>query len=1315
MFFSSDFDLPNTLVNKIAEDKNGMLWIATEDGLCKYNGSRFVTYRNQKGNPNSLQNDFVRTICTDKKGNICIGTVAGFQVYRPLTDDFTPVIKAPELGISGGNANQIVMLNNGDFLVVGGVCYTVKNVGGDWKAIKNVLTDKVHDAHRAIQANDGTIFASVQNGSVYRFDTSGKMSKVLTSEGQNCNVSMFCKAPDGRIYAGCSDYGIYIYNQKRKCLELIPGTEFLTQVCDIKPIPNTSTLCIGTDGVGVRFFDTKNHQFIGRQQLSDPLVDVSSQKAHSIYINKDGDMWLALYQKGVFMTTNATQVFSYVGKRSLRNDLIGDRCVTSLLQTHDGNIWATTDNGGLYGFTSDFTSINKFPVENRQGGVPPTMLGLFEDSSNRVWFGSYGRGGGVVDVSTGQCYYVQVEGVKGFEYSIYGYVEDKRGQIWAASMGSGILKYDEASHIMKKVPVNYTQWSGCIFYDRPNDVIYAGTYGGVIVFKPTDKSLKTKVISGESIVYSISRISSDMLAFSSNSGLIIYNTKTGKTKYITRNDGLPSNNVYSAQIGNDGHVWISSTGGLTSLDLKNMNTETYTMRDGLQGNEFYKNASIISRDGRLWFGGINGITTFMPRDVNRRQHDCVVRVVGLAANGNSILPDEDGKYILSEDLRTFTIELATLPLYMTHRVVYSYKLDNGEWVNLPVPQNNISFSNLGYGSHTMYTRTAIDGKNSTVTETKIYIMYPWYLRWWAILMWLLLLGAVSFYVHHSLLRRRRMRERMMQDRREQEMKEGKLQFFMNIVHDLRTPLTLIATPLQKLQTNDSDSGRQRLYGIMERNTDRLLRLTNEIMDLRKIDRGKMELHCQEADVSRHIRDIIGTMSDIAETRHLKLSLHDNTSGNVRMSFDVISLEKILVNLLSNALKYTEEGGKVDVVWDIVKGELPGVEDSVSDIAAESENLTFTGQLLKLSVIDNGIGISAEDKLHIFDRFYQVRVNDKHIKGTGIGLNLVQALVSLHQGEISVSDNPEGKGTCFSVVIPELIEEGSVPVKEIEISKSAVVAAEDEEVDESVGESIRSYESRKHSRKTVLIVDDDDEIRNFLCEELSGLYNIIESSNGKTAFAELNKNNVDIVISDVMMPEIDGIELTKMIRQNVRFGHLPIILLTAKSSDQDRIEGLQATADAYVTKPFNLALLQTLISNLLLRQDKLRNTFKGNELPVDKIDTPEVSSADDKLLERLVKVINDNLSNPELTSEFLAREVGLSRVHLYRKLKELTNQTATNYIRNIRLTKAAEMLRKNKATVSEVAYLVGFRTPTHFSTAFKDLYGMTPKEYIKKKN
>lgn len=1322
MLFNSDHDLPNSLVNCIAEDSNGIVWVATEDGLCKYNGSSFKTYRSVPSDPKSLYNNFVRIVVPDNYGNVIIGSIGGTQIYRSKHNDFIPAIPSEQGAIRNGNVNHILPLRSGGYLVGGNYAYTLYiNKEGKPSIKPNIFTNQLKNIFRMAESKDGSLWAMVQGKGLYRTfphhnNPNDKIALVTDENGKNYEFSAFCNAPDGNLYAGDIEKGLYILDEKTGRFKLIPITESFSRIRNIKAIPGTTCLCIASDGNGIRFYNYKTKNFDNSQQFDDPLIDISSQKVHSLFVNKTGDIWAALYQKGIMLGTHSAIPFKYIGPRSRRYNLIGDRCVTSILQDHEKTIWVATDNGGLYGIVnmdtpgkSESAPINMqqkafFKASSDHGNqtsIPSAIIGLFEDSRHRLWFGSYKRGCGIVNKTTGICNYIPHRDQSVF--SVYDYAEDKRGTIWAGSMGEGILRYNEKDNCMETfTSEGGTEWTGCIFYDGNHDKIYAGTYDGVIVVNPKDKNTRPHPITANCVVFSISRISSNTLAFSTNIGLILYDTEKQTSKTITMEHGLPSNSVYACQPGMKGHVWISSVYGLTHLSLDNMNVENFTLRDGLQGNEFYKNASMRTKSGSLWFGGINGVTFFRPSQLEHYSQKCDVRVVGIHSGDTEINPEEDGNYYVGVDENRFSVELATRPIYMSKRVIYSYHMDDGDWTTLPVQQNSVSFSDLSWGSHTLYVKTTTNGHDSQVSKTHIYIAYPWYLKWWMVIIWLVLTVAIGYLGIKEWHRRLKLRNIALEHMREEEEQEARLQFFMNLVHDLRTPITLISAPLKKLISTDADTSHKRLYNIMARNVDRILRLTNQIMDLRKIDHGKMELHCSETLVSEYISDMARSMEDIINSRHISLTLSDKTDGHQRIWLDTDFMETIILNLLSNAAKYTMENGTINVGWSIEDGML---------------SLTFT---------DTGIGIPDEDKPKIFNRFYQAYSPKGHVKGTGIGLNLVQSLIELHHGTITVSDNPDERGTRFTILLPAYKE----AYKDSELYSANKVRRTEEEEPETPEEKllVESFESdmepiptqtanntqTPHAKvhKTILIVDDDDEIRSFLTEEFAVLYNILSAADGKTALDTLMKSKVDLVISDIMMPEIDGIELCRHIRQNVRLAHLPVILLTAKMSDQDRIEGLSVNADAYVTKPFNLDLLMTTVSNLLLRHDSLRNTFKGNTIPEERIETPKVYSADDKLMERLIKCINENLSNPNLTSDMLASEVGLSRVHLYRKLKELTNQSATNFIRNIRLTKSAELLKNNKATVSEVAYLVGFRTPSHFSTAFKELYGVTPTEYAK---
>ena len=670
MLFTSDSDLPNSLVNKIEEDKNSMIWVATEDGLCRYNGSRFVTYRNIPSNPRSLSHNFIRTVCADSVGNVVIGTIGGVQVYNIHTDDFSPRISAEKIGVAMGNVNSILRLADGEFFIGGIDPFTLHiNSKGEISVKRNAFTGKTHDVHRSARTPDGKIWVSRQAEGVMYADKDGKIHNVRNYDGSEYNFSSLCVGHDGKLYAGDVESGLYFYNARTKHFDLVHGTEGIIKIRDMKAIPNSDNMCIATDGNGVMFFNIRSHQFVPSHRFDDPFVDISSQKAHSLYVSKHGDIWMALYQKGVFMASHSSAPFGYIGRRSQKYDLIGDRCVTSIIETKDRKLWISTDNGGLYGITPDFQNFAKFRVGTGSEDLPPTIQGLFCDSQGRLWFGSYNRGCGIVNTTTGKAINIPIEGLPGRKTSVYGYAEDKRGTIWAATMGQGIFRYDASRNIMTFYTYSDgTRWTNSIFYDSNTDRIYTGTYDGIVWFKPNDAK-KTMHRMGESeIIYSITRLNNNTLGFATSKGVTLLDTNNDKLRTITKENGLPNSSIYAVQMGNDGHLWLSTSTGLIRFNLKDNTSETFTARDGLQGNEFYKNASLRSYDGRLWFGGINGITFFYPNRIGERTTKCTTRVVALRANERFLGPNQSMGYELEPDDNTFTVEFAALPLYMTHRI-----------------------------------------------------------------------------------------------------------------------------------------------------------------------------------------------------------------------------------------------------------------------------------------------------------------------------------------------------------------------------------------------------------------------------------------------------------------------------------------------------------------------------------------------------------------------------------------------------------------------------------------------------------------------
>ena len=1296
LLYTTENNLPNSLVNQVEESADEMIWVVTEDGLCRFDGSQFVTYTHLPNNPHSLQSNVVRSLCTDEEGHVLVGTMAGSQMYRPETDDFTTVICDTLQGISPLNVSHLTRLANGDFIACGNITFTIHiDENGEPHALPNILTKELRSSMHCCQDYYGNIWTTSTVKGLHRLDKQGNLEHIPFGDGIK-GIDELQTGPDGVVYMGGVDRGLYKYNNVTHRIEEITRPEDNFRICELRTVPGKQQIYVCTDSEGVKILDCMTGQLTDFD-FDDTQMEAGTQKVHSLTTSRNGDIWMAIYQKGVLVVSRNPFDFHYFGPHSLRFNNIGDRCVTTLFRSHEGILWVGTDNGGVYGLNAQGETVSYYPCNSGPQSVPTALTSLYEDSHHRVWFGSYGQGGGIMDIKTGVCHYIPLENQRSNTSNIYDFAEDDRGNLWVASMGNGILKYDEKrkTFVRQNLPAA-CNWAGALCYDAVTGQLYVGSYNGLMIISQLESEMTCEQFYPDLVVYSISRISATQISLCTNVGLIVFDTQKRVGKVYTTNEGLSADNVFASQTDGEGNLWVSSGKGISKLNLSQQTITNYTSREGLQFNEFFKNTSMRDTDGTLWFGGTEGINWFNPREIKKSETVVDARVVRFSTDMNSVLPDKEGVYRLEERDRSFSIELATRPILETFSVSYRYAMDNDSWQTLPPSLNRVTFSRIGSGSHTFRFQVDADGTLSPVKSVQIDIARPWFLHWWALLLGLIALGSIVWLLIQYQRRRFREKKLKIKHAREVAVKEEKLQFFMNIAHEIRTPMTLVVSPLHKLMTLDKDTERQRSYQIIDRNANRVLGLINELMDLRKLDKAQMSLQCQQLSPARLLQDLCDTISDLTQERQISMTYNNLLPEGFMTWIDKGCFDKIVINLLSNAIKYTPRGGQITV-----------------ESALTPENK------LNISITDTGIGISPEDKKHIFELFYRSKMNGIQTIGSGIGLNLVKALTNLHHGEVEAKDNPAGQGTVMTVTLPT--RDDAYRDREKIARQSHDVELEDELdeitiVKKSVGKSMdeSSVGSSRYSRR-ILVVDDEDEVLNYLVSELKPIYRVTACMNGREALEKLldNAEGYDLVLSDVMMPEMDGVELCRYIRSNVLLNHLPVILLTAKSSDEDRLKSLDVGANAFISKPFNLEILLKTIKNLIDEHNRLRSSFSGSQLPTDKVDTPELQSPDQRLLQRILKVVNDNLSNPELSSELIAEKVGLSRVHLYRKLKELTNQTARNYIRNIRLAKAAELLTQRKMSIAEVAYEVGFSSPNNFATAFKEMYGMTPTAYNEK--
>lgn len=1304
-FFTPGRELTSSLINEVMQDSRGMLWIATEDGLNRYDGAKFTTYHSEPGDTTSLYHNFVSHIYETTSGDLLLIVYDSVQMYDPGADRFTSPLS---IVFTDGRpltpqVTRFYKRDNGEELLLADDIYRIVTTTADKIVIEPLNSDgkMVYYPKRVTEDSDGNLWilsGDNKNQKVSKIDRKNHLSIIqeTTDEYFDCITT----GDNGTIYAGSLQHGFYRYDPAEK--RFIRQGDHMS-VSQLYNDPLSQSILIATDGQGLKAYNERSRK-IKDFVASRGDFHLPGDKIHHVIRDNHDNYWISLYQKGVMMVPDHQSLFGYIGTKSSLHNVIGDKSVTSLLKDSKGILWVGTDHGGIYALNPDIT-LNR----HYNSGVSGAVMGM-HDMGDKIMVGFYIDGCTILDKATGATVNIPVVDDNS-STNVYGFTEDRFGNLWVATMGKGLMSYNPERRQLEKhdnISDNINKWISTIQYSKSHDKLLLGTYDGL--WEITDYASAHPQISQiepATIVHSIKESPNGQLWCGTSNGLFTYNPETGvKNNYSTAH-GLSSSTVNAIENEGIKALWVSTNTGISRFDLDKATFTNYHADDGLQGTEFYKNASFRDNRGLMYFGGMDGITYFSPAEIKDDGVKYNVRIADVYLHGTPIRTGmksghrtivdkpvyEAEKIKLSHNDNSFAVEFSTLELDRPESVRFIYSLDNENWETLPHGLNRVNFSNINPGVYTLRVKAVDNGIESDVTTLTIDISPVWYRSWWAMLLYALTAVAIGFFAWWQYRVYRKQKLESLEREQADLIKETRLQFFTNISHEIRTPMTLVISPLEKLMTSDSDSSRQKEYRLIHRNAKRILRLINEIMDLRKIDKSQMKLSYSETTLTPFIEDIVETFRQVTADKNITLKFNHDGCDGLTAWVDTANFDKIIMNLLSNAVKFTEPGGQIEI------GLSHEQDDSVKGPLSD---------FIKITVSDSGIGIPEEDRRHIFERYFQV--DPSNIKGTGIGLHLVNSLVKLHQGTIEVDENPAGKGTRFTIRLPygnshlnlsdmALSSEPTADLPHHQTIDTTLPMTDDEELS-----------SKPTGSDRILVVEDDEEIRRYIVSELSKKYRVEECSNGKEALEILFKKAPSLIISDVMMPEIDGITLTRRIKKNINLHHIPIILLTAKTRESDTLEGLESGADAYITKPFNIDILLTTVHNLLSSRKKLRNVYGGKQTRDDKVNV-QVASNDEKVMERIMKVIDKNIDNPDITVETLAEEVGMSRVHLHRKLKELTNQSPRDFIRNTRLRVAAKLMVEKRLNISEAAIHTGFRNPNNFATSFKELFGMTPTEYI----
>lgn len=1363
--WSSDNGLSNTNIRSMFQDSRGNVWILTQNGLNRYDGAKMNVYY-EGGSEHTLQNDVMTCIDQLPNGDVLVGHSKGVERYDYLTDQFHEI---PILSENNDTLHPYVIsmaqTHSGKLYVCTAGVGLLEMDFSD-KCSSGVL----RRSSIKIQGSNVTqIVENKEHGLWMLFDNRKvgmyRDGKVWMLDGVN-SVRSLCYGVDERMYVGEEFGALKVYDSTRGRFD-IASTELQGKNIWKLRSNGKGQIFVCTDGDGLFVFDEKT------RKVEPSVIDVNDFKmvksnVKDAMLDRNGDMWVGVYWKGVYVSPSNASNFHYIGRRSYSKSLIGTNCVTAMMMDNESQLWVCTDHCGVYKINPNMTDSEHFVGKNDQG-TDMTFMTIFEDSRENLWVGPFNGELMRMNPLNGTLTSLSSLASGDMPTSVYSIQEDCSGNLWIGTCGYGLYYYDVATgRVERKTDTN--EYPVIMPDSYINEVFLTGdrlllaTYSGLVVAKVVNGQLKdAKKVFDRVPVYKIRQVkNSNIYWMATSEGLIRYDAISGRTENISGPEG--ANAVLSLEIADDGHLWISTRQGLFRLDAKGNIMENYSSLDGLQGNEFNERASLYS-NGSLYFGGVNGLTYFNPMDLTERKTDNIgFRVVDFYLFGKPVragqksgshtitdkwTPDAD-RFNLCYSDNTFSLELAPNSLN-TSQMTFSYSVNGREWVTLPRVSRRIEMVNMSPGTYTIRIKGTLQGKDTQEKRVTVVIHPVWFLSAPAYFIYLLLIMLFAWFVYRNIQHRiksRRLLERYRQDER---LNEARTQMFMNISHEIRTPMTLIVSPLESLMKMGDDEFHQRNYRLINQNARRILRLINQLMDSRKIEKGQLKLSYSKVELVRFVNNLYELFGSAASRKNINF-LYNHPKDELWAYVDEENLDKIVMNLLSNAFKFTPKDGRI-VVY-------------LSCLSQENK--------FRIEVTDTGVGISDKDKKHIFERFYSSSSNIDNYVGTGIGLNLTYQLIALHGGTVEVTDNPEGQGTRFTVDIPmgdeSLLQLSSTSVSSGEIASVSTAVNPDstnngdtavnseavigdntmpisdsgttvEPVDGGVAsvpdsrpkgatntDSSSSDSSaddvativlpvRKSSgprRFNVVVVEDDEAIRQYVMNELSQSVNVRDFSDGQKAWDYVLQNvgKVDMVVSDVMMPIMDGIQLCQHIKKNINTSDISVILLTALGSDENRLKGLNVGADGYLSKPFNIDVLKQTVMTLLNNRHRMQSKYDGSAEQADKVDDIELESPDERLMERIMKVMNENIANPDLSVGFIADKVGLSRVHLHRKMKELTSQTPRDFIKNARLKQAAKLLTNKHLDISQVSAATGFRSISFFSTAFRQLYGMTPTDYMK---
>lgn len=1317
-YISLNDGLSQSTVFAIDQDKRNNMWFATYDGVNKYDGYAFTVYQHDSSNPNSIANDIARTVHTDSQGRVWVGTRDGLSLYNEEKDLFLNFYYTK----NGKNTqvNGIAELTPDQLLVSTNEGLLLFHISRS-QFIDSALSPAMHKLVASTLTKQGNeVYIGTNNG-LFVYSIPSKKLEMFSGTLANKRIQAVLKQSPTRLWVATEGHGLYLFNPKthaEKNYLHLPGNPQSISSNYIRSLAldAQNRLWIGTFNdlniyhEGTDSFTSYTSNPVKSGSLSQPSV-------RSIFMDSQGGIWLGTYFGGLNYYHPLKNRFQNIKRIPYHNSL-NDNVVSCIVEDDDRNLWIGTNDGGLnlYNPTTKLFSYYTLQEGQPSGISSNNIKAVYVDESKKlVYIGTHAGGLSVLNRRSGRIEHFNTHNSSLIDQNIYNILPDDPHHLWLATL-SGLVRFNPDTrtfttiqHEKNGTPIQNRRIT-TLFRDTHHR-LWVGGEDGLSIYTTHQGTVQSApILPAHSALHNafincVHQAANGTFWIGTREGVYGYNEKTKQLQHYTTAQGLPNNVLYGILEDASGRLWMSTNKGLTCFNPETETFRNFTESDGIQSNQFNTSSYCRSAGGQLYFGGINGITTFRPELLIDNPYTPAVVITNLRLFNKIVRPDDETGILTKNisDTQRITLEAAqssfSLEFVVSNYIsgrhnTFAYTLDgyDKEWYYLS-DQRTVSYSNLPQGTYRFLVKAAnSDGKwNDTPTTLEIVILPIWYKTWWAILLFLLLSAGFLTFVFRFFWMRKSMETQLelerMDKERQEEINQMKMRFFINISHELRTPLTLILAPLQEIMNRVSDRWTRSQLNYIQRNANRLLHLVNQLMDYRRAELGVFELKVQHANAHQLIQENFLFYDKLARHKKIHYTFCSELEDQ-EVLFDANYLELIVNNLLSNAFKYTEADQSITVT------------------------LKMAGDNLLLQVSDTGIGIPINKQGRIFERFYQIE--SEHV-GSGIGLSLIQRLVELHHGHIDLQSEVN-QGSTFSVYLPQNVSVYSAaelsPVTVDESSHGHTHSTNSKEMyfidTQRVEDEV--IESADKKRGTILLVEDNQEILQYLSNGLSDLFNTLLAPNGEAALEVLKENDVDVIITDVMMPVMDGIKLCKAIKQNIRTCHIPVLILSAKTDVKDQMEGLQVGADDYMPKPFTLSVITAKIQNMLRTRHRMLERYsKTLVVEPEKI---TFNAMDEALLKRAVAIVEKNMDNIEFSTDEFAREMNMSRSNLHLKFKAITGESTIDFIRKIRFAEACKLLKEGRYTVSEVSSMVGFNTPSYFATSFKKYFGCLPTEYIK---